>query len=84
MNKSVSLIAKLDSGASQHFFKKEHEIFLKNVTAIDKGPTVQLPDKNTISATHLGTIPLHLNLQPSSTEAFILPQPTNKSLLSIG
>ena len=43
-----------------------------------------LPNKETITATHKGSLPMFANLSKNETDAFVYPKLTNESLLSIG
>ena len=84
ISSSAPSIMKLDSGASQHYIKPMHDIFLTNVTKTYDGPTIQLPNDNKLSMSHQGHLKLHAKLPPAATKAFILPSLKNKSLLSVG
>ncbi len=45
---------------------------------------INLPDGNSIAATHKGTIHIHQHLPGAAQLAYILPHLTNESLLSVG
>ena len=76
--------AKLDSGASKHFFKSTHLKYLNNIQKLSNGPIAHLPNNTTVQATHKATINLHANLSRPASEVLIFPHLTNESLLSIG
>ena len=76
--------AKLDSGASRHFFKTEHAKFLTNVQPIKNGPIAHLPNNTTVQASHKATIKLHENISKMASEVLIFPNLQNESLISIG
>ena len=82
MNTS-SETAKLDSGATQHYLKPAHKSYLQNLT-LTTGPNIQLPNNDDLQITHKGQLPLHPNLSPSATQAYILSNLSNESLLSVG
>ena len=45
------MIAKADSGASSHCFKKKDKNILQNIDHNNNGPTLLLPNLQTITAT---------------------------------
>ena len=63
---------KLDSGATKHFFRKDHLRFLSNIKSLKNGPTATLPNGHIVQATHEGTIKIKSNLTPEA-----LPVDTN-------
>ena len=77
------MIAKGDSGATNHYLRDEHKILLDNVrTGLDR-PSVQLPNNDVIEASSTGILNLHLALSVRAKEAHILPQ-LGTSLISLG
>ena len=78
-----SPIAKLDSGASQHYLKPTHNTLLTNRT-IRNGPSVTLPNNQSLQVTEQGNLNLHKNLPYEASRAYILPNLSNESLLSVG
>ena len=77
-----TIIAKADSGASNHYCMLKDSSILQNV--IKKlGPTVFLPNNATITSTASGHLPLP-SLSNSSKVAHVLPELSNSSLLSLG
>ena len=76
--------AKLDSGATKHFFKKEHLQFLKNVQKISNGPLAHLPNGTVVKATYEGTITFLFPMLEKSSKVLVFPHLTNESLVSIG
>ncbi len=75
--------AKLDSGASKHFFKSTPLKYLANIQKLINGPIAHLPNNTTVQATHKATINLHKNILRQASEVLIFPHLTNKSF-SIG
>ena len=82
-NISSRTIAKLDSGATNHYFKQAHLKILKNVQKLSKGSNVHLPNNTSIPVTHEGYLNLHTKLKPQMSKTYVLPQLTNESLFSI-
>ena len=80
---STKNIAKLDSGASQHFIKSTQKDLLANIKKLNNGPTIKLPNDDFLQVSHEGNIKLQ-NLPLAATKAYILPNLTNESLLSVG
>ena len=78
------LKAKLDSGASKHFFKTTHLKFLRNVQKISNGPIAYLPNNFQVQASHKAILHLHDNISPQASEVLIFPHLKNESLISIG
>ena len=79
-----NVIAKADTGASKHYFKPTDATVITNVTPTTTSPEIQLPNNTTISATHIGTLPLSTKLTKQAQQVQILPQLSHTSLLSIG
>ena len=77
-------IAKLDSGASKHYIKTNHQNNLCHLQPLNNGPIAILPDATTVQASHKGTCPLHDNLSTTAKEALVFPHLTNESLISVG
>ena len=77
------IIAKGDSGATQHYFSLKAAPHLLNVTTDKHGPTVTLPNNQVIKATHSAHLPLSSSLSPSATKTSLFPQLHN-NLISIG
>ena len=76
--------AKLDSGASKHFFKSTHCKFLDYVQALKNGLIAYLPNNTIVQASHKATITLHDNISKKASEVLIFPHLRNESLISIG
>ena len=76
------LILKGDSGATNHYLSPAAISVLKNVQR-NTNITVSLPDNSVIHSTHTGNLPLH-HLSDVATQAHILPDLLNNSLLSLG
>ena len=73
----------MDSGASQHYLKTSHNNLLIDRT-IKNGPSVKLPNNQSLQVTEQGNLNLHKNLPYEASCAYILPNLLNKSLLSVG
>lgn len=56
------ILAKGDSGASHHYAQPEDSVFLHNLQPYH-GPSVTLPDNDTLPPSHQGHLPLSKNLQ---------------------
>ena len=76
--------AKLDSGATKHFFKKEHLQFLHNIKSLTDGPVAHLPNGITVKTTHEGTVNFASPMLQKSSKVLVFPNLINKSLVSIG
>ena len=74
----------MDSGASQHFIKSSQTDLLKNVKIVNNGPNIQLPNEETLQVSHEGQIKLFNSLPSTAQKAYILPNLTNVSLVSVG
>ena len=79
-----TVVLKADSGAINHYFKKEDMAILNKVHKVSHKKTVQLPNSTNISVTHQGLLPLSNKLPDAAKMVQILPDLTNCSLLSIG
>ena len=78
----TTVIAKADSGASNHYWMIKDQHILQNILH-RIGPTVFLPNNNSITSNASGKLPLS-NLSEDSKKAHILPGLKNSSLLSLG
>ena len=80
------VLAKADSGASQHYLCPKDAKVLTNLHSTFPGPIVHLPDNSTIQATHKGGLPLKHGtaLPPAATKTHVFPQLQSSSLVSIG
>ena len=78
------MYAKLDSGATSHYFKPTHQNILTNIKPLKNGPNAILPDNTMAKATKQGTIKLHDDLNTNSQEVYIMPHLKNESLISVG
>ena len=72
---------KADTGASGTFIKSDHRHYLQNLSPLQHGPVVHLPNNHTLKTTHQGI--LQLNDSPH-IQTYVLPGMKNESLLSIG
>ena len=64
--------------------KLNHRHLLNNYTNSINEPKAVLPNKTIIKATKFGHINLHKNLSKNAKEAFVFPNLTNESLVSVG
>eukprot|EP00957_Ditylum_brightwellii_P126667 9654784-Ditylum_brightwellii.AAC.1 len=78
------MLAKADTGASQHYWTHCNVKLLTKVTSMINGPMVKLPDSTVIQATHRGPTPLHPTLSDQAQQAHSFPKMMNSSLTSIG
>ena len=63
------LDAKVDSGASKHFFKANHIKYLRNAQKLyDRPIAAQLPNNMIVQATHKGLIDLYKDLSKKASE----------------
>jgi hypothetical protein len=77
--------AKADSGASHHYWRLKDCNALSNIQHNKSGPSVRLPDNSTIQASHQGNINFNnTQLSTTATNAHILPNLQNSSLISLG
>jgi hypothetical protein len=79
-------VAKFDSSASKHYFRKKDSHALSSLTPIRNGPQVQLPNKQRIlQAVSVGHLPIaSTKLTPHATRAHVFTDLTNKLLVSLG
>ena len=50
----ISFNMKLYSGATKHFFRKDHLRFLSDIKILQNGPIATLPNGHIVKATHEG------------------------------
>ena len=77
------ILAKADTGASNHYWRQKDKDFLKNVK-MKQGPPVQLPNSEIIHTTATGVVPLSHELSKKARNTMILPKLTSSSLISLG
>ena len=77
------ILVKGDSAASKHYWREEDEKCLENVTPYS-GPSVILPDADTIAPTKRGIIPLSNKLSTAAQTTTVLPKLKSSSLISLG
>ena len=70
---SLQITAKLDSGATSHYFKPTHHHALSNVKTLTFGPSATLPDNSIVTATKIGTFNLHQAIDKSARTALSMP-----------
>ena len=78
------VIAKPDTGASNHYFSAKDAPVLTQLKKVTFGPTVTLPDMSTIQADQQGFLPLPNSISPEGSKAHVFEDITNASLISIG
>ena len=70
---------KADSGATKHYFRPQDATCLQNIKPTN-GPTIFLPNMETIHTTHSGFLPCQ-HLSPTAKTTNILPKLQSASLL---
>ena len=80
----ISIVAKLDSGATKHSFKLQHLHTLNDIHEVSHGPTALLPNNTKVQASHKGQCSLHKNVSPSVQTTLVFPKLSNESSLSMG
>ena len=78
------ITAKADSGASTHCFKQADATILNNVHKNNNGPTLILPNLQTIKAKSQGTLPISLSRDSTTVHIFDDDDLRNASLISLG
>ena len=73
------VVAKADNSTTKHYFRTQDTRCLKHIIAID-GPSVYLPNMESIKTTHQGLFPFK-NLLADALTANILPNLQTASLL---
>ena len=76
------IIAKGDSAASDHYFRLCDTNCLTNIQDMKSAP-ILLPDKSSISSSHMGLLP-NTDLSKNGRTVKILPQLRSASLISVG
>ena len=82
-NTNDIVIAKADSGATANYWREEDMKCLTNVKHVI-GPSVQLPNGNSIQANQEGYLHLSKDLNTVTKKVTILPELKSASLLSLG
>ena len=75
--------AKGDSAASKNYWRPQDAHILENIVQY-QGPSVLLPNNESIASTKKGQLPLSPNLTKAAKTAQILPQLASSSLISLG
>ena len=78
------VIVKADTGASRHYFKPSDAHVLRQIKRVANGPSVLLPNGDTLQATQKALIPINDTLSVQAQQTYIFPGLENASLLSIG
>ena len=76
------IVAKADSGASQHYFREKDSVCLNNIIA-ESGPTITLPDGGSLESKEVGNLPIE-GLSKKTKKIRILPDLKSASLISLG
>ena len=76
--------AKADTGASKTFIKQTHISTLQNIRRLQLGPTVLLPNNESLVASHQGQLQFNDCQSDTAKTVYVLPGMTNESLISIG
>ena len=79
----LTIIAKGDSGASQHYIRLQDQHCLKNLEP-NSSVKVTLPDSQAITSTTQGQLPFDNNLSSKAKTAIILPKLKSSLLISLG
>ena len=66
-----SVITKIDSGASRHYFTEKDKHILYNRHCIKNGPKIHLADGSQITSTEAGHLPHMLTLQPPLQKSLV-------------
>ena len=77
------VIAKADSGASDHYIRMKDANILSDLKNI-ASKAIIIPDGSTIQATQSGILPFAPELSQRAKTAKILPQLKSTSLISLG
>ena len=77
------IIAKGDSGASNHYFQTEDKRVLSDIKPAT-GLDVHQPDSTVLTTEATGIIPIDETLSSKATKAMVLPQLKSASLISMG
>ena len=77
------VIAKADSGASRHYIRDDDKSIL-NFRKKDLGPTVLLPNNDSMTSTESGILPLSGHLNAAAKKAHIFSDLHSASLISLG
>ena len=77
------VLAKGDSGASDHYFRPEDQHCLSDLRAV-KSPPIMLPDHTTLQGSEMGTLPFDPGISQKACEGKVLPGLKSSSLISIG
>ena len=80
----ATTIAKADSGASNNYWRNEDMSVLNNVKDTRDGPTVQLPNNETVITTRTENIPLESSLRDHSKNSHIFDGLHIASFISLG
>ena len=80
---SSTIIAKGDSGATNHYWKQVDCQVLINIQHIP-GPSVHQPNNTALASTGTGQLPLSTSLSPTGKQAMIIPALKSASLISLG
>ena len=80
----ATIITKADRAASNNYWRTEDMSVLTNVKNIRNGPTVQLPNNETMSATKTVNIPLAISLSANVKKAHIIDGLHSASLIFLG
>ena len=83
ISSSLVVPAKADSGASRHYMKESDQHVLTNISS-SPGPTVYLPDNNTMTSMKAGDLPFPSILSSSAKKAHVFRDLQSASLVSLG
>ena len=83
MSEQEVIMAKGDSAASDHYWREQDAHVLSGIED-SLGPSVLIPNGETIASTKKGIVPLSQHLSTEASTAKILPGLSSASLVSIG
>ena len=80
---STIIVAKADSGATNHYWRDIDKKVLNNIKPFD-GPNVTLPNNSSLKSNEEGEIPLSPLLSSKAQKTSIIPGLKSSSLISLG
>ena len=81
--KQTVMYMKCDSAATRHYVHYEDRECLSGIQPY-KGPSVILPDAETLAPSHQGFLPLHKELSVRERNETVLPRLKSALLISLG
>ena len=81
---NIITYAKADTGVSNNFTEQNHISKLQNIRRLQVGPTVLLPNNESLITSHQGQLQFNDCLTDTTKKTYVLPGMTNESLMLIG